>query len=354
MNLFSLWRSTSIEIMYSKRIVTLLYSLVGIIILITMGLVYAQFFNAYMTLRVFDVDAISFIVIGILLFFPLWFVGAVILRACIQRLRLSLWIRGAIKNVSYSTNLSPAEAGYLVDYTYSIRELVATLLDLHFKGVIKIAVEDTHKVVISHGTNTSELLSRYEQTVVNEFGKLKNESFDDFSDSKIVTIAMRAHTLLVDDLIHRKIINADRLPTLPMKILFRIICIIAGFISIILLSTLVSDSESIFTIGYPRYPIEFTQALTLIGIGAIIVAILISSLWPRFNTNYRSAQYAAWIDAAGFYMYVKGVYRYRLSEQNIHMQDTATIRNNTAHAIAYGVLSPTPQLLRKIIALTNL
>src|SRR5262245_58700495 len=121
MNLFSLFRSSSIEILFSDRILVVLYAILALAVFGQMGGAYMQFLDAYFHLRQFDVPVEAFVVITLGLLLPFWGVGALMLRACLQRLRLALWIHQATKVATYTTPLSPAEAGFLVDYSYTHR-----------------------------------------------------------------------------------------------------------------------------------------------------------------------------------------------------------------------------------------
>lgn len=352
MNLFSIWRSSSAEILYSKRIVSILYGLVGLLILVNMGCVYVQFFHAYITLGEFDTTVSGFMIASIFLFLPLWLLGAVILRACLQRLRIAIWIRGAIKMVTYSTKMSPAEAGFLVDFSYSNRELVATLLDLHFRGVIQISIEFNGTVAITK-LNANVPHSPYEQALLGKLDELGFSTFQDFNDVRLIKAAQYAHELLIQDLTERKVIQPEYLPNRPIRIIFRIVCVVAGLVSWVLLSALIDTPDTVFSVSYPRYAVDVSQIIVLIAIGVIISLILISSAWPRLSKNYKSTEYATWIDATGLLMYVKAVFKHRFSEQNILSQDKGSLRDYAAYAVAYGVIPNSPSVIAKILEVTK-
>jgi len=352
MNLFSIWRSSSIEILYSKRIVGILYAIVGLLILATMASAYIQFFNAYLYLHEFDVSVGDFILSSVIFFFPLWTVGAVILRACLQRIRLELWIRNAIKLVSYNTKLSPAEAGFLVDFTYSSREFTATLLDLNSRGVIRMSIDSVGSISIVQ-VNTTEQTSKHEQALLYALSGLGDVRFQGFSDIRLIKAAKYAHDVLIDELTERRVIQKEYIPNRVVRRSFRIISILAGFAAAVLLGGLLIHPSEIFTLIYPRYPVEFSQVVTLVVIGIIIASVLISSMWPRLGKDYKSTGYAAWIDAAGLLMYVRAVFKHRFSERNIAQQDVSSLRNYSAYAVAYGVVPDSPKMISKILDATS-
>lgn len=348
MNLFSIWRSSSLEILYSKRIIGVLYGLVGLLILVQMSLAYTQFFNAYITLGEFDVPVGQFVITSILFFLPLWIVGAVIVRACTQRLRIALWIRQAIKVVSYSTQLSPAEAGFLADFGYSKRELTATLLDLHFRGVIQLVVGEDNSVSIVQ-LYQDVPISRYESVLLEKISELGSDTFQGFDDTRLVEAAQYAHEVLIDDLTAGGVIHKEHLPNQKVIVIFRALCVVAAWVAWVLVSALINKPDSVLTVMHPRYPVDPLQIVILIIIALIIIAILVSSFWSRLSKNYKSDGFATWIDAAGLLMYIRGVFKHRFSEESITTQDKGTLRDYAAYAIAYGVIPDSPSMIAKII-----
>jgi len=351
MNLFSVWRSTSVEILLSKRIVGFVYALMGLAILAEIAHSYFQFFHAYITLGEFDVTPETFIGVTIFFLFPLWLVGAVILRAVLQRIRIALWIRSAIKVVAYDTKLTPAEAGYLVDYSYSNRELVATLLDLHFRGVIYLSINES--VISIALPNTDAPVSSYENALLYTLNETSDGTYYSFNDPRLVKAAQYAHQLLIQDLTEREIIQPERLPSRGFRIFFRTISAVSAILALGQLSTLLTNPNQILDILYPRYPIEPFQVGIMVVFALVLIAVLVSSLWPRLTRDHKTAGYATWIDAAGLLMYIRGVFKRRFSEEHITLQDANTLRDYSAYAIAYGIIPNSPRMVAKIIDTTS-
>lgn len=352
MDLFSIWRSSSIEILFSKRITSFLYAFIAIGILSHMIAACTEFLHAYLTIHEFDVSVGQFMFISFVLFLPFWVVGALVMRACLQRWRLALWTRRAIKLVAYDTKLSPAEAGFLVDFTYSHKELTATLLDLHFRGVIQLIIDSHGNIGINPG-NTQLPISEYEQALLLELGKIDTSNFGSFTDIPLINAGRKAHKVLVDGLISRHVIQKEHTPNITIRIFFRFLYVLAGFVGWIAFTALIGNTQEMFEVVYPRYSVEFIQVFILLTIAGVVVAILLSSLWPRLNNDHKSTGYSAWIDAAGMLMYIRAVFKDRFSEDNIEFQDKDTLRDYSAYAIAYGIIPASAATVARILAVCN-
>lgn len=352
MDLFSIWRSSSLEILYSKRIVTILYALAATMILAHMVLASSEFFGAYYTFHMFSVSTEAFIWISLLLFLPFWVTGAIIARACIQRLRLSVWIRRAVKLVGYETKFGPVEAGYLVDYEYSHRELTATLLDLHFRNIIKLVIDDEMNITISPA-DTTQKISDYEYAYLVQLDKLASRQFQSFSDRHLIKVGKKAHKALVDGMIKDKIIQKEQLPRRSVRILFRFLYAIAGFVAAVYLQVFITRPQSIFEDNELTHPVSILQVLILAVIITFVIMIIASSLWPRLAKDYKTSGYVSWIDATGLLMYIRAVFKDRFADENITLQDASTLRQYSAYAVAYGVVPSTPEAIAKILRITD-
>jgi hypothetical protein len=353
MNLFSIFRSSSVEVLLSKRLLVILYGFMAISVLSCMAVAYSQFLYGYYSLHQFDTSIGSFIFLGLCLLMPFWAVGALMLRAFIQRVRLEVWVHKAAKVVTYSTPLKPAEAGFLVDYEYTYRELTATLLDLHFRQIINIDIDSSIKITILQNGALNANLSPYEQTLLNALSNAETHSFMAFTDPRLVALAQPAHEVLINDLTIRQMIQPEQLPRPAIRKFFRVVYSVAGFVGVILTYGLIFQRALTFSISYPRYSVNISELVTLAIIACLIVGIVISSCWPRFVQDYRNPQYEAWIDAAGFMLYVRTVYIDRFSADNIATQDRSTLQMYVPYAVAYGIIPAHMKRVHQILASTT-
>jgi hypothetical protein len=352
MNLFSVFRSSSVEILFSKRLLAIVYGILAVTVLTHMYATYWQFIGAYYTLHQFDTP-IGYVIFGsICMFLPFWAVGALMFRACVQRLRLELWVHQAIKVVAYNTPLRPAEAGFLADYEYTHRELAATLLDLHFRQLITLSIDSSIRITVIPDHVVAAYISPYEQALLTALAST-TDSFSAFTDPRLIALAQPAHKVLIDDLVARHMVQPERLPRPGTRKFFRVLYIIAGLVGILNVYALIFQRAETLSIAYPRYVVSFTEPLVLLVVALVVIGIIVSSYWPRFVQNYKDPQYEAWIDAAGFMLYVRTVFTDRFSAKNIMTQDTNTLRMYTPYAVAYGVIPARAEDVSRILTCTT-
>lgn len=353
MNLFSVFRSSSVEVLLSKRLLAVLYGFMAIAVLVQMTAAYVQFMGAYYSLHQFDTPVSAFVLLSLCLLLPFWAVGALMLRACVQRLRLELWVHRAVKVVAYSTPLKPAEAGFLADYEYTHRELTATLLYLHFRRIINLDIDASVRIAILQNNIFDTSLSPYEQTLLAALNSPTGYSFMAFTDPRLVALAQPAHEVLVNDLTARRLIQRERLPRPAVRKFFRTIYIIAGFVGAVFAYALIFQRAQTLSIGYPRYPVSISEPVTLLIAAGVVIGIIMSSNWPRFVQDYKDPRYEAWIDAAGFMLYLRTVFVDRFSAENIATQDTSTLQTYAPYAIAYGIIPASTERIRQILTHTS-
>ena len=319
-----------------------------------MGAAYFQFGHAFFNLHQFDTPASVFIFISLCLFLPFWGLGALMLRACLQRVRLAIWVHQAIKIATYNTPLTPAEAGFLVDYEYSYRELTATLLDLHFRHVIVLDIETaTTTIHITLPTRPNTGLSSYEQTLCAAIADSGQNQFVTFRDPRLIEITLPAHEMLINELTYKYMIQRRHLPSKVLRKFFRIVYFITGAVGLITTYAIIFQRAQTLAIGYPRYAVHFSELFVLIVVGLIVVGIITSGYWPRLVRDYKDPQYEAWMDAAGFMLYLRTVFIDRFSAQDIASQDQTTLRIYSAYAVAYGIIPSTTGRIAQLLSISS-
>ncbi len=337
MNLRSLIKSSGLEIILSKRIAVVVYSVIGISILAHMVSSCLQFWNAYHHLGEFDVTPNEFLIIAILFFLPFWTTGALILRAVIQRMRLAIWARRSFRIVGYSTKLLPAEAGLLVDYEYNNKELVATLLDLHYKNYLTISINHG-QVYLSRLEPVNPNTTSYETELMNHLFKgEQSRVFSSLSDPALLSCGAKAHLTLVSSMQSDGKLRPEKRDSPAVRNMFRIVYSIAGLIGIASICSLIFAYDEVSSVVYPRFPVHVLQ-LWLLGILVIFVSgVMLSGFWPRLKDTSES-DHMSWMEAVGFMGYLKMVFASRFESDMLQTQDPDTIKSYLPYAVAFGVV----------------
>lgn len=344
MNLKSLFRSSFLEIVLSRRIVMFLYALVGTLILFQAIHAWVQVVWSYVAFGEFDVPAWAFVLITIFLFLPYWLIGALIWRAVIRRMVLVRRAKKSYVNAKYTTTFTPAEMGVLVDGEYGISEAVATLLDMHFRGIIYLNVDESTLSLDRMDIDTKQL-SSYEIYLLNHlFGSAANVTFKGVNDIRLLTIFHDAHEVLLTEMTNSGYLEDESKSSHIGKVLFRIMVIIAALVEINFIYTITMDVNLLINIMYPRYPLELYQVALTLLVALVIIGVVISGLIIRISNKQRDAL----SEAAGFYAYLRGVFRDRLAIENIHLQDFNTIRNLMAYMIAFKLVPANERTLIEV------
>ena len=354
MNIFSLFRSSAADILLGRRPFTVIYAILGLAVMADMLSSAQQIWHAYATLHQFDTPAAAVNAITVCLFLPLWAVGALMLRACLQRLRLSIWVRHAITTAQYDTALQPAEAGFLADYIYSRRELAAALVELHMRGVVRLMLDPlSDSVTIVPLNADGVVLSAYEDSLLASLQNARQSQFHGFADLRLIEIAQPAHAILISDLASRHMLQPERLPSKAVRKIFKVIYWIAGIVGLLNAYNFTFHYNKVTSIGYPRYPLYASEVLVVLGIAVLAAAVIITGFWPRYVRDYKDPQYEAWIDAAGLLLYIRTVFETRFAANAIGEQDEATLRHYGPYAVAYGIIPAHVKRISQLLALVS-
>lgn len=352
MNFRSILSSSKLEIITSKRVMAFVYLALGSAILVWWIGALQQFFDAHLTYGQFDTTVTAFVLITLLLFCPLALTGALMLHAFILRERLLHWLKTRTVIADYTSGLSPAEAGTLVDFEYSLEETWATLLSLHFRNSITMRTT-THGIILSQGPEKP--FNNYERVLIDRlFGySTKEIVIHDAQDKRISDAGYWAHGLLVSDLEYLGAlqVRVNRNPLLRKAIVT--MYYIAGFFGVLMVIGMLFGGESFWGINYPRYDTHPIQIITLLGITVVYLLIVFSAFLPKLTDNYKSTPEILNLQAAGYYEYLKNVYSHRLSSKNLHTQEVRTVSILVPYMIAYRIIRPDMRYLQQVLTHTQ-
>ncbi len=309
-----------------------------------------QFVQAYYQLGEFDIGVAGFLATLLLLFTPLLLFGTFVTAEYIRRWRLNVWMRKNLTYSEYDIEFPPAESGLLLDYKFGQSEVIATLLDLHFRHIVYMGIEQgtLHlKLVSQHKKD----LSIFEHELLNQlFRYEKARSFEGFSDVRLLQATRKAHKKLLqwkeESGLMLRLIPKLLEPFMPILMLLAL----AGFlVSIIAVFALFSDYETASTIQYPRYPVAPIQLIAVSIVSLCGLAVLLSSFWPRFSNHHKSQPVAAWVKTYGLRLYLKTVYTERFSTDNISHLSSQDIKKYAPYMIAFELAPNDLSYLKQVL-----
>ncbi|MDQ3065142.1 MAG: DUF2207 domain-containing protein [bacterium] len=333
----SLLQSSRFEIVASKNAVALIYFALSSAIITFWVVMCMQFFTAYYELGEFDAPVWAFILITLILFFPMLLVGCFMLSALIQRERLIHWIKTRVIVTNYQASLSPAEAGTIYDYEYSNNEAWATLLNLHFRK--EIILSAGHASI--YATRNQPInQTYYEKAFLDALFGFKNSeaTIQQINDQLLIDAGLSAHILLAGQLEAGGALQARVINSNAVRKLARSIYILAGLGGFYLVLGFVFGGESFWNINYPRYEVSTIQSLFMYALTIIGVIIAATGFWPRFEQDIKSKPATLALESAGFYEYLKRVYSVRFNSENIHAQAPSEVMALAPYMIAYKLV----------------
>lgn len=344
----SFLRSSQLEILVSKRVITVVYGFFGSLIMAWWFFDARQFVSAYRELHAFDVSVRDFFTITFVIMLPLFLVGCVLLRNVLQRFRLQRWFKNQINVPLYTSIQRPAVAGYLADYEFGIEEVQATLLDLHIRGLISISEDNSGSFVLT--LKSYEGAYEYERVFMQRlFNSSHTQRISSLNDQLLLVAGRKSHDFLTKQMQSMGFLpSTTRLNTL-FRSISRLIYCFSGLVAMISIYGFVFQGDIVATIGYPRYPVEISQLWLLGAITAAGGALIASGLWPAFTENSKSNLSAKWLEAAGFRYYLSTVFQDRLSLQHVRSQDIQTIRLFAAYMIAFRLVPGNSDYIRAIL-----
>ncbi len=345
----SILESNKLEIISSKRSTSFLYLLFGLSTVVWWCAVTIQFLNAYFDLGEFDVTVGEFIFIALLFFLPLLLIGSFMLATVLQRLRLWYWFKNRISIAEYDAMYHPAVAGTIIDFEYNLNEVWATLLNLHIRGEIVLIAEDTG--IYAQRLSTKTLLSEYELVLLDSLGIRGNHEaiFHAIDEYDLVHAGENAHRIIVRDLIRMGLVRQKLSKNIVLTKIIKAVYWIGGLAALSQVATILFAYDQASTVLYPRYPVHPAQLVVILLMWVVMMIVLLSGFWPRFNHSSKSTESTMHLKAVGYYYFLDQVYKNRMSIYHVEKMDKSTIAMTVPHMIAYGIIDVSEDYVSKII-----
>lgn len=339
MNLHSLYKSSMLEILMSKRTITALYAVAGAAIYTHMFMATYQFYEAYSTLGSFDVPRTDFYLALVLFFVPFWLTGSLILRAVFRRVRLAFWFKNSFSIVEYSSRILPAEAGFLVDYEFNHKEVYAMLVNLCVKGILEIVQDGEDVYIKSTGASTDEL-REYERLYLEKlFGGSEYVATSTILQGSNLVAAQEMHEQIVLYMEDGGYIDKDIVLKPWHRVMFRTVYVIAGLVGLLYIYGTIVAWDELNSILYPRYDADVLQVVLTLAVVLTNIAVALSGLFISFNKkSVHDLHHEGWMAVSGYKQYLTTVFKTRFNRTMLHTQDFSSIQDHYAYAVVLGVV----------------
>ncbi|HEX7963446.1 MAG TPA: hypothetical protein VF466_02545 [Candidatus Saccharimonadales bacterium] len=337
-------------IVFSGRVRSALLCVLALWILLVLGSSSFQIFSSYLGGYGFDATIGQVITIDILLFLPYYLVAAIMLRSLAARLALYHTMRRQIVVPEYSPPevLTPAEAGLLIDNDFTFNEIAATLKDLELRGHITI-VEQNGELQIAPANTQG--LDGGEQLFVRELLWPNNSFTTRAADSGTRLMQASEHLASIT---RERLVADGQLPKNPrinriIRAVLKTFFVVALAMQVLLTSGIIMGAHEVFSVKYPRYPMNSSEPLLEVIIIAIVLAIVVSGFKQPGLEDDKGLK--NWRYVAGLKMYLEKAYKDRFYRDNKQIATQSDMRTFYPYAIAFGIEKRFTDKLKRALVL---
>jgi hypothetical protein len=320
-------------------------ALVAIAIMADWAFGVQQFVYYYLEFGQTDVPPEYFFILLPIFLGSFIFTAALILSAIILRLRIRHWARQLSPFAEYEPLFMPAYTGLVFDYSIDRKETLSMLLDLHFRGAIRLKYEN--------GEFRFDVINASLETLNEAEQMLLDAALQYGGDEKLCRDALKhvfagsrkSEHFLDFDLNHKLIKRSN--------ILIVTIMSIGGFYTLFSVSSKIFAMDEVLSLLYPRYPATFFHLLVLGGLSLAALIIILTGFLPRFSSNHKHTHVSTWIHVAGWRYYLHTVYKDRMSPQHIFSQDPDEIKHVLPYMIALDIVNIDDMDMSRLLGYTD-
>lgn len=337
-------------IVFSGRVRSALLCALALWMLLFMATSAGEIFVSYLGGTGFDTTAQDVIMIGTALFLPYYVVAAVLLRSLAARLALFHKLRRQIVVPEYMPPevLSPAEAGWIANNDFTLNEIAATLKDLELRRCISITKQGVDLVVRPlNMAGASKLEQAFITSLIRENGE-----YSTAGASAAAQLLDAGHVLAGDvreQLVRQGVLPANRRRNAVTRAVTKVLLWVALLVQAVLTWGVLSRPYEIFHVGYPRYPMNFSEPLLEVLSIVLVFGIVISGFWQRSLNDAHGLK--NWRYVAGLRMFIEKVYKDRFYRDGKQIAAASDMHAFYPYALALGVERRFTDELKRALAL---
>lgn len=340
----------TLGIVFSSRVRSLLLTLLGIWVVFQLATMSQEVVGAYRAGSGFDVTVSQFWIISLVFFIPYFLTAGYMLHALAARVAFYRLVKRQIVIAEYQPPavLSAIEAGLMLDNAFGLPELAAELKKLELAGVIRIKDEPLE---LSLTLVQLESLEPQEALFVQAlFAGNNTLVINGSTKARLLSAGAELAAETRSQLVAAGEIASTVRTTKVLRILFNIFLAMAIFVEAIDTFALITDPHGTLTVGYPRYPMNISEPLFMVGLIALVLLLVASGFYQRTLAGGQGLK--NWRYVAGLRVYIEVVYKGKFFRDGVQTTTTAELQQFYPYAIALGVETGlTRRLERALIAL---
>lgn len=337
-------------IVFSSRVRSALLCVTSLWILTILGTSAAEIVTSYLNGSGFDASIRQVIILDLLFFLPYFVVAAFILRSLAARIAFFHLLKKQIVIPEYkpSAVFSPAEAGLLVDNTFAINEIAATIKDLELRGSIAINQSSFNmELQVINSINLDDLERQFIETLFkgsDQFLINNPTNAIAFLDAgKQLANSARARLAANGQIVRSRVLHKT------LHVVVNTFIGIALVIQLMLTILALVPGNQVFSVGYPRHPMNISEPILEIGIDLLVLVICISGFWMRKLTDDHGLK--NWRYTAGLKMFIEKAYKDRFYRDGKQMATDDDLRTFYPYAIAFGIEKRFTEKLKRALLL---
>ena len=342
----------SLGIVFSSRLRSVLLTLLGIWVVFELATMAQQVMSAYLAGDGFDVPLNGFWMVSLIFFIPYFLTAGYMLHELAARVAFYRLVKRQIVIAEYQPPavLSAVEAGLMLDNVFGLPELAAELKKLELTGVISIQdkpLELSIALLQPNGLEPQEAMFVRTLFANSVDGRL---IINHDTGSRILSAGGELATETRAQLVANGEIARSGWTTRVLKVLFNIFLAMAVLVEAIETIALIADPHGTLSVGYPRYPMNISEPLFMIGLIALVLILVASGFYQRTLAGHQGLK--NWRYVAGLRVYIEIVYKGHFYHNGVPTATTAELQQFYPYAIALGIeTSFTRRLERALIAL---
>lgn len=306
-------------------------ALLAVLMLLDWAFGVQQFVYYYLESGLTDVPPAYFFTLFPVFLGSFLLTAGIILSAVLLRLRIRHWAKQLSVFAEYQPLYMPAYAGMLFDYSHDHREVYAMLLDLHFRGAIRLKEE--------YGLLTFEVIDTSLNSL-NDAEKLLLDAALEHGGSEVLCQDMFRHHFTPAHLSdHFLDFGLDYKFVKRTDAVLLATISIGGFYTILSAGSKIFAMDQVLSLLHPRYPATILHISILVALSVATVVIILTGFLPRFKSNHKLPHVSTWMHVAGWKYYLQTVYKERMSPAHIFAQDPDEIRDIVPYLVALGILN---------------
>jgi|GEM_PF-4512662 len=225
--------------------------------------------------------------------------------------------------------ISPAEAGVMLDTFSGESEYIAMLRSLEYKGWITVDIRSTEATIIYRGSGA--VLSSEESLLAKALFSRVNILRLPMDRVVLQRAFVKVKTSIAESLTSQGFLPVSK----PMSTAYKLIDYVLRSVAILFQSVLLINlfQKESWHINYPRYPVQLWQLIYIVVLAIVVVCLPLRSY---LHERYSPRGWEVYRKVAGYYLYLEVALLQQLRTKTLPSKELEKIN---PYALAFGLIN---------------